>query len=112
MKAEAALLTLILTWLASSAPAQRVNVLNQHNDVERTGANLHETQLTPAAVRAGFGQLGFLPVNGQVYAQPLVVSGVDIPGRGRHNVVYVATMKNNLYAFDAEHPEEASPLWT
>jgi outer membrane protein assembly factor BamB len=100
---------LLAVTLAAAAPAQ--NVLTQHNDAGRTGADLHETELTPASVKAGFGKLFSLSVDGQIYAQPLVVSGVEIPGKGVRNVVYVATMKNNVYAFDADHPSEDCPLW-
>jgi len=95
--------------LVSAAAAQ--NVLTQHNDAARTGADLQETQLTPASVKAGFGKLFSLSVDGQIYAQPLVLNGIDIPGKGIRNVVYVATMKNNIYAFDADHPEEDCPFW-
>jgi len=104
-----AIVTLGLLLHAAAAPAQ--NVLTQHNDVARTGANLQETELTPAKVRSGFGSLFSLSVDGQIYAQPLVVNQVEIPGKGVHNVVYVATMKNNVYAFDADHPNDDCPLW-
>jgi outer membrane protein assembly factor BamB len=103
-----------MPWLAAlllAAPAPAENVLTQHNDQARTGANLHETELTPAAVKGGFGKLFSVFVDGQIYAQPLVVTGVDIPGKGVHNVVYVATMKNNVYAFDADQAEQDCPLW-
>jgi hypothetical protein len=101
--------TLLTVGLAATAAAQ--NVLTQHNDASRTGADLQETQLSPNSVKAGFGKLFSLPVDGQIYAQPLVVNGVDLPGKGIKNVVYVATMKNYVYAFDADHPEEDCPLW-
>src|SRR5437660_12936825 len=58
---------------------------------DRTNANLEETQLTPATVSAsGFGKLGTFPVDGQVYAQPLYVSRLAVPGAGTHNVLFVA----------------------
>lgn len=100
---------LITGALATVVTAQ--DVVTQHNDSARTGANLHETELTPASVKAGFGKLFSLPVDGQIYAQPLIVNRVDVPGKGVHNIVYVATMKNNVYAFDADSPNEYSPLW-
>src|SRR5258708_13053610 len=82
-----------------SAPAQ-VNVVTQHNDPARTGQNLSETTLMPSNVNASqFGLLFRNAVDNQVYAQPLVVSAVNIGG-GIHNVVYVATTSNSVYAFD------------
>src|SRR5215510_4986449 len=102
---------LVLLFLPSCLLAQDVSVLTQHNDPARTGANLSEKLLSPRSVRQErFGKIFSLAVEGQIYAQPLVVAGVDIPGRGIRNVVYVATMRNNIYAFDAEGREDA-PLW-
>src|SRR5438093_5043855 len=87
------------------------SVWTQHNDNNRTGANLNETILTTSNVNVNqFGKLFSRVVDGQVYAQPLYVPGVNI-GQGVHNVVYVATMKNNLYAFDADDPNASTPLW-
>src|SRR5438094_544659 len=78
------------------------DVLTQHNDNHRTGANPAETQLTPAAVRSGrFGRLYSRSVVGDIYAQPLCMRGVVTPG-GPKNLVFVATSKNWVYAFDAD----------
>src|SRR5882762_135084 len=89
-----------------------ISVLTQHNDNSRTGANLHEVLLTPSNVnRQQFGKLFEREVDGHIYAQPLYVSNVAIPDKGTHNVVYVATMHNSVYAFDADHPEARQPLW-
>ncbi|MGD0988054.1 MAG: hypothetical protein ABR874_09595 [Candidatus Sulfotelmatobacter sp.] len=77
-------------------------VLTQHNDVARTGQNLHETVLTTTVVSSGFGKLFSYPVDGQVYAQPLYVPHVVIPKLGTHNVLYVATENDTLFAFDAD----------
>ena len=88
-----------------------VSILTHHYDVARTGANLTETVLTAANVNSNqFGKLFSLPVDGQIYAQPLYVPGVSIPGKGTRNVVYVATEHDSVYAFDADGTT-ASPLW-
>jgi len=80
-----------------------VSVLTQHNDLARTGANLGEPSLTTANVRVGaFGKLTSLAVTGQVYAQPLYVSGA-IDGK---DVVYLVTEANNVYAYAANAPWE------
>jgi hypothetical protein len=88
----------------------QVNVLTSHNDNARTGLNANETVLTPANVNmSGFGQIFSQPVDGNVYAQPLYVSKVSIPNKGTHNVVFVATMHDSVYAFDAD--TNMPPLW-
>jgi len=77
-------------------------VLTQHNDNARTGANLSESILSPTNVHTGsFGLLFRQDVDDQVFAQPLYVPDVSIAG-GRHNLVFVATVANTLYAFDAD----------
>jgi hypothetical protein len=86
----------------SCLPRTPVDVVTHRNNNSRTGANLEETCLTPTNVNAAsFGKLFTLSVTGQVYAQPLVVTNLEIRGSA-HNVVYVATMENWVYAFDAD----------
>lgn len=90
-----------LVLLASLASAQ--DVLTQRNDAARTGAQLNETILTPANVTpTTFGRIAERFVDGQIITQPLYVSNLAIPGKGTKNVVYVATRKNLVYAFDAD----------
>lgn len=94
------------------AAAGAASVLTQHNDNNRSGGILNETMLTTANVNVTqFGLLGRLPVDGQEYAQPLYVPGVTIAGSS-HNVVYVATMHNTVYAFDADDFSHSTPLWS
>jgi hypothetical protein len=89
-------------------PPGKVDVLTQHNDTLRTGANMNETVLTQANVnKASFGKLKTFPVTGLVYAQPLYVSSYPING-ATHNVLVVATMHNLVYAFDAD---TGAALW-
>jgi hypothetical protein len=106
---------LLLNAALLSAPAlAQVGQLTHHNDAARSGANLSETQLTTANVNVGqFGKLFSYPVDADIYAQPLVVPGIAIPGKGTHTVLYVTTMNNSVYAFDADTNQgaNAQPLW-
>ncbi len=80
------------------------------NDNFRTGRNLAESMLTPATVTASNFGLQFTDaVDGQVYAEPLYAPTVQIPSQGTHNVVYVATENDSVYAFDAD--AEGPALW-
>ena len=86
-------------------------ILTAQYDNARTGATLSEKILTPENVNSKlFGKLFALKVDGDVYAQPLYVPGVEIPGKGQHNVLFVATENDRVYAFDADE-SSGDPLW-
>lgn len=86
-------------------------VLTFHNDDARDGAFTNETTLTPANVNSSqFGKLISYPVDGQIYAQPLFIPQLSIGGAA-HNVVFVATENDTVYAFDADG-SQTTPLWT
>lgn len=103
-------LGLLLTVAAPLSARAQTPVLTQHYDNARDGQNTNETILTQSSVNSTtFGKLFALGVDGQVYAQPLYVPGVSIPGQGTHNVLYVATEHDSVYAFDAD--SGGAPLW-
>lgn len=90
--------------------APSVSVLTYHNDNARDGLNSQETVLTTSNVNStNFGKLYTVNVDGRVYAQPLVMTGVTINGQ-THNVVFIATEHDSVYAFDADNPS-SGPLW-
>src|SRR5438270_9201941 len=102
---------LLVLGLAFSAPDKkkpaivdiRPVVATAQYDNARTGANLFETILTPQNVNANqFGRIASLRIDGDVYAQPLYVPHVEIPGKGTHNVVFIVTEYDTVFAFDAD----------
>jgi hypothetical protein len=97
---------------ASQCLAQaQVDVLTQHNGNERTGANLRETALRPSNVdKAHFGMLFKRLVDDQLYTQPLLLTNVEVGG-GTRDLVFVTTVNNSVYAFDANDAEAKAPIW-
>jgi hypothetical protein len=94
--------------IVTIAPGTGVDIPTWHGDTWRSGLNASEQSLTTNNVSSStFGKLFSLSVNGYPYAQPLLVSGLSIKG-GTHNVLYVATETNDVYAFDADN---GAQLW-
>jgi hypothetical protein len=102
---------LCLFATVSACAQARVDVLTQHNDNSRTGVNLRETLLTPTNVnQTRFGMLFKRVVDDQLYTQPLVVTDVEVAG-GTRDLLYVTTVNNSVYAFDANDSEASLPVW-
>lgn len=100
--------------LVSASPGQ-VSLVTGRADNQRTGANLNETLLMPSNVnKNSFGLLFNYPIDYQALAQPLYMQNVNINGQGvLYNVVYVATMADSVYAFDADsNGSNGAPLWS
>jgi hypothetical protein len=98
----------LLEMLETRVTPANVDVLSYHyGNLEQfpflNGQNLHEQTLTPANVNAtNFGTLFNSPIDGQAYAQPLYKANLAIPGQGTHNVAFIATEHDSVYAFDAD----------
>ena len=108
------LLICVALIFAAVDSAAQVSVTTHHNDTYRTGQNTAETILTPANVNVTtFGKLFTQVVDGDVYAQPLYLPNVAIHNKGKHNVVYVVTSHDSVYAFDADSNTggKTNPLW-
>ena len=111
------LLQLAIFMASVQLAGAQVSVLTWHYDNQRSSVNSNETLLTPANVNTkSFAQLYTQPVDGLITGQPLYVPGLNLlPGpkvqnSGIHNVVFVATMHDSIYAFDADNPA-LGPLW-
>ena len=101
----------VVLFLLLPLTASAVDVLTQHNDNLRTGANLQEFVLTTSNVNtAQFGKVFSRSVDAQMYAQPLYLHAVTISNQIR-NVVYVCTESNSVYAFDADDAAASNALW-
>ncbi len=97
----------VLGAAMSRSPAADLNVTTYMYDNIQSGVNASETTLTPDNVKSGFGQVAACEIDGQAYAQPLVLANVTIAGQ-THTVVYTATCHDSVYAFDAD---TGAPLW-
>lgn len=107
LPATAGLLFQILLSQMSAYP----QVTTSQYDNQRTGATLHEKFLTPQNVHSKqFGKLGEFKVDGAVYAQPLFLPAVEVPGKGKHDILFIATEHDSVYAFDAYRTTDP-PLW-
>jgi len=97
----------------SSILYAQVDVLTANYDNYRTNANQGEYVLTKANVNpTHFGKLYAFAIDGEAYAQPLYVRGVNLPNGTARNILYVATMHNSVYAFDADAASGTAPLWS
>jgi hypothetical protein len=89
--------------IAKPYGGKKIDVTTYHYDLNRTGWNPTETDLTPASVTSGkFGLLTTLAVDGNVFAQPLLVSNFVMPDGSTHDVLIIATGHNSVYAYDAQ----------
>ena len=102
---------LFMLFFAGAPLLGQTPVTTWHYNNARTSANTSETLLTPSNVNSGtFGKLFSQPVDGYIVGHPLYLPAVNIPGQGAHNVVYVATMHDSVYAFDADSASTPA-LW-
>jgi len=107
-----AMRTLILLISSCAIVVAKTNVLTANYGNDRSNANLQESVLTTTNVApVNFAKLGSFPVDGQIYAQPLYVNQLFVPGRGVYNVVYTATQHNSVYAYDADSAAAPNLLW-
>ncbi len=105
----------VVLWvIGCGISTAHTHVFTYHNDVARTGQNTSEEILTPDTINSSrFGKLFSHEVDGDVYAEPLYVPDLTIPGKGVHDVVLVATEADSLYALDGNDNggSNAQALW-
>jgi hypothetical protein len=105
--------TLFIAYLIAAlnmVSVANAQVTTYHYNTSRTGATTNETVLNTQNVNVNtFGKLFSLPVDAQIYAQPLYMPNITVPQKGVHNLVFIATMNNSVFAFDAD--TGGSPLW-
>lgn len=98
----------LLCLMLGIQPPSHAQVLTAQYDNFRTGANLHEKVLKPSNIGAdNFGKLFSRTVDGDVFAQPLYVPALEIPGIGKRNVIFTATEHDSVYAFDLNGTRDA-----
>ena len=112
MSAVALAGVLLLVPRIEAKRTQDVAILSRCISHSCLGTNLNETILTTANVNVDqFGLLFRRKVDGHLYTRPLYVPNMEIVDKGRHNVIYLATQHNTVYAFDADNPAQNTPLW-
>jgi len=113
MKLRTIILLLLFALLASEGVFAQVDVLTAQYDLNRTSSNMQETSLTDDNVNtAQFGKIFTRYLDAPFYGWPLIVTNFNVPGVGVRDLVFVATLGNTVYAFDADNPAVNAPYWS
>src|SRR5580658_1538955 len=103
----------VVVALAATRVHAQVDVLTTQYNLSRTSSNMRETVLTRANVNSSqFGKLFSRTVDAPFYAFPLIVTDFEVPGVGLRNLVFIVTLGNTVYAFDADDPNATNPYWS